>query len=130
MITDLRTGRPGYLLLVDDDDDVRELVAAYLRGAGRAVVTAGDGQHALDLVAREPAPPALILLDLEMPVLDGPGFLARRAAHAALAVVPVIVVSGAIDAADRVRTFAVVAVHGKPVRPSELAVTIATILAG
>jgi CheY-like chemotaxis protein len=129
MTPDLRIGRPGYLLLVDDDDDVRELVAGYLRGAGRAVVTAGDGQHALDLVAREPAPPALILLDLEMPVLDGAGFLARRATHAALAVVPVIVVSGATDAADRVRAFTVVAVHRKPVRPSELAITIATTLA-
>lgn len=129
MTLDLRTGRPGYLLVVDDDDDVREVLADLFRRAGRVVVTAGNGQHALDLIAGAAAPPALILLDLEMPTLDGAGFLACRAGHAGLAVVPVIVVSGAVDAAARVSPFAVAAVHPKPVRPSLLAAAIAALLA-
>ncbi|MEZ4323469.1 MAG: response regulator [Myxococcota bacterium] len=57
------------VLVVDDDPDAREVAARMLRGAGFLVVEAVDGRDALEAVAREN--PALILLDLMMPVMDG-----------------------------------------------------------
>jgi CheY-like chemotaxis protein len=57
------------ILVVDDDPHIRELIAQALIDEGYAVVTAGDGQAAVELVAM--SPPALILLDLMMPRMAG-----------------------------------------------------------
>jgi PAS domain S-box-containing protein len=59
----------GPILVVDDDDSLRDLIADVLRDEGYRLVTARDGQEALDLVAVET--PALILLDWMMPGLGG-----------------------------------------------------------
>lgn len=66
------------VLVVDDEDDVRELVAAILARAGCAVVAAHDGVDALEKLEGG-FEPTIIVLDLEMPRLDGEGFL--RALH-------------------------------------------------
>lgn len=59
----------GRVLVVDDDESIRELVALVLEDAGYAVATARNGLEAL---AQVPAfEPDLVLLDLNMPVLDG-----------------------------------------------------------
>src|SRR5262249_23211549 len=57
------------VLAVDDDDEIRELVRLILAESGYEVATAADGRAALD-VARS-FDPALILLDMRMPVMDG-----------------------------------------------------------
>jgi DNA-binding response OmpR family regulator len=57
------------ILLTDDDPGVRESLAAVLRGEGYTVLTAKDGQHALDI--RSVAEVDLVLLDLNMPVKNG-----------------------------------------------------------
>lgn len=57
------------VLVVDDFDDTRELYATALRDAGFAVAEATNGQEALDNVAR--SRPAVVVMDLSMPVLDG-----------------------------------------------------------
>jgi DNA-binding response OmpR family regulator len=57
------------ILVVDDELDVRTIISARLAMAGFEVLTAGDGQEALDL-ARTASPDAL-LLDLMLPKLDG-----------------------------------------------------------
>ncbi|MFN8557432.1 MAG: response regulator [Dehalococcoidia bacterium] len=59
-------------ILVDDDSSIRETVAAILDMEGYPVVTASNGLEALRMV--EDAPPALVLLDMRMPVMDGWGF--------------------------------------------------------
>ena len=64
--------RPGRVLVVDDTDFNRQLLARLLRRIGHEPVEAGDGQQALDRL-RDPAEPPIdvILLDIVMPVMDG-----------------------------------------------------------
>ena len=57
------------ILLVDDDDSIRQVVTVFLTDEGYDVAGAGDGQAALDLLAT--FEPNIILLDLRMPVMDG-----------------------------------------------------------
>ncbi|MGL4745885.1 MAG: response regulator transcription factor [Dermatophilaceae bacterium] len=59
----------GTVLVVDDDDDVRDSLARSLDYEGYQVLTAPDGRVALDLVGRKR--PDLVVLDVQMPVLDG-----------------------------------------------------------
>ena len=68
----------GPVLVVDDDEDIREVLTTCLGLEGYAVRVASDGLEALSRLADQPAP-ALVLLDLMMPRLDGAGFLARSA---------------------------------------------------
>jgi len=78
--------RKRTILVVDDDDDVREFLATVLEQSGFRVVPAQDGEAALRLV-NEAAPVDLLLTDIRMPKLDGLE-LARRlgAAHPTLRV--------------------------------------------
>jgi CheY-like chemotaxis protein len=80
------------VLVIDDDVDVRTAIAETLEDEGYRVAQAANGFAAL-LTARRGDTPALILLDLWMPVLDGWGFLERRAMEPELGTVPVIVMS-------------------------------------
>jgi DNA-binding response OmpR family regulator len=86
------------VLVVDDDDHVRALLGMALRHAGYDVLTAPDGRAALALVGH--CPPGLILLDLDMAPMDGATF-ARAYRRRAAAPVPIVVVSGADDGAER-----------------------------
>jgi len=58
------------LLVVDDDDDIRETLSAVLREEGFVVVTAANGQEALERL-EESATPRVVLLDMMMPVKSG-----------------------------------------------------------
>jgi PAS domain S-box-containing protein len=66
-------GRPAPVLVVDDDPECRELVRRNLEAEGWRVTEAADGEAGLRMVAADP--PALVLLDLMMPGVDGFGFL-------------------------------------------------------
>ena len=59
----------GLVLVVDDQPDIRNVIAAILSAEGFAVVTAANGREALDRIGAQQ--PALILLDLHMPVMSG-----------------------------------------------------------
>src|SRR6476659_1318338 len=80
------------VLVVEDDDDLRDVVLQTLERNGFAVAGARDGQEALDWLAREPLP-HLILLDLMMPRMSGWEFRRRQLADARLARVPVVVMT-------------------------------------
>jgi len=72
-----RRGRRGAIqeiLIVDDDKEIRNLFRRVLTTEGFSIREAGDGQEALDMVRGNP--PSLILLDLDLPVLDGADILA------------------------------------------------------
>ena len=61
------------ILVVDDEDDVRESVREVLRDEGYRVIDTGDGTQVLDLIRQER--PELVLLDIWMPQVDGIGLL-------------------------------------------------------
>jgi CheY-like chemotaxis protein len=78
------------ILLVDDDEDIRELTAEILRESGYDVVEAEDGRQALDALIAMSAPPELVLLDLMMPVMTGQQMLHEMRGIPRLADVPVV----------------------------------------
>jgi CheY-like chemotaxis protein len=81
------------LLIVDDDDDVRGTLAELLGDEGYPVLEARNGAEALARL-RAPGPaPALILLDMMMPVMDGRTFRLAQLADPALAGIPVVILS-------------------------------------
>jgi protein-histidine pros-kinase len=90
------------VLIVDDDRDLRETYAEALRDEGIDIATAANGQHALELLGAE-SPPDLILLDLMMPIMDGPTFRAEQQRDPRIADIPVIVMSAAADAEQQGR---------------------------
>ncbi|MET0339535.1 MAG: response regulator [Polyangiales bacterium] len=81
------------VLLVEDDDDIREVVAEVLRDAGYDVREAENGKVALEQLEHLHGTPCLILLDLMMPVMSGPQLLAVLRQSHQLASLPVVVLS-------------------------------------
>ncbi len=81
------------MLVVDDDADIRELVAEALEDAGYAVETADNGIEALEMVGR--TVPAGIVLDIWMPSLDGFDFMRTLRANEKTRDVPVVAISAA-----------------------------------
>jgi CheY-like chemotaxis protein len=85
----------GAILVVDDDPFIRDVLAELLEEEGYAVATADDGAEALRLVAT--SRPSLILLDMDMPVVDGREF-ARRYRQQPGPHAPIAVITAAYDA--------------------------------
>jgi CheY-like chemotaxis protein len=85
------------VLVVEDDHDLREIIAEVLRQAGVRVGEAVNGASALDLLKRSEELPGVILLDLMMPVMDGWQFRAEQQRDPRLAGIPVIVMSAVTD---------------------------------
>jgi CheY-like chemotaxis protein/nitrogen-specific signal transduction histidine kinase len=115
------------ILVVDDDETVRGLVARHLERAGFAAVAARGGQEGLRLV-RE-LRPAAVTLDIMMPDLDGWTVLAAIKGDPALASIPVVLMS-IVD--DKKRGYALGAADYlvKPVDRTKLVETITTICGG
>jgi DNA-binding response OmpR family regulator len=103
------------VLVVEDDHDTRAALAEALERAGYRVLLAADGRAALDQLARDVEPPALIVLDWVMPVMSGMEFLTFLTADREHRVVPVLVLS-ALDRAFNVNQAPIAAVLTKPVR--------------
>jgi CheY-like chemotaxis protein len=76
------------VLIVEDDEDVRDFMDVLLRASGYETMTAANGAIGLEMM--EHRRPCLVLLDLMMPVMDGWTFRKRQLADPALATVPVI----------------------------------------
>jgi CheY-like chemotaxis protein len=84
-------GEARLVLLVEDDADTRDVMTRILEKAGWEVAKAGNGREALHLLTG--IRPALILLDLMMPVMDGFDFLLEMRTHAEWQDIPVIVLT-------------------------------------
>ena len=92
----------GGILVVDDDQGNRDLLARRLAREGYAVHTAADGHAALEMLGRHPSPPIdLVLLDVMMPGIDGYEVLRRLKNDAALRELPVLMIS-ALDEVNSV----------------------------
>ena len=102
------------ILIVEDDDDVREALAAFLEGEGYEVAEAGDGAEALRQL-RSGGEFCLIVLDLFMPVMNGWAFRAEQMNDPRLASIPVVVISADSAAAKRAVSPGIVAAMTKPV---------------
>jgi CheY-like chemotaxis protein len=83
------------VLVVDDDDGIREAIVDLLSDEGFEVVGASNGVEALNFLADCPRKPSLILLDLMMPMLDGWTFCKVRQGVSMLMEIPVIAISAA-----------------------------------
>jgi CheY-like chemotaxis protein len=94
------------LLVVEDDPDVAECLTSILEDEGHQVRVARDGREGLERVAEDK--PDLALLDVEMPVLDGPGMACELFLHnCGHELIPIVLLSGVANlkqVAERVGT--------------------------
>src|SRR2546423_8698902 len=83
---------PATILVVEDDEDIREAIREILVHEGYDVAVARDGQDALDVLA-ELERPCLLLVDLIMPKMDGWDLMKALSKNDRLATIPVVVMS-------------------------------------
>jgi two-component system chemotaxis response regulator CheY len=114
------------LLIVEDDPDLALVTADVLDAAGYDTTIAGDGLAALDRL-RGGARPAVILLDMSMPVLDGFGFRAEQARSPEFAAIPVIAVTADGDARRKARAISADGYLVKPVSIDTLLAEVARV---
>jgi CheY-like chemotaxis protein len=110
--------KPTPILLIEDDRDVQAAMRNLLEANGYTVLTASDGREGL-LYLRCGVRPAVILLDLWMPVMDGATFRIEQSRDAALRTIPVVVLSGEA-AVGRSVVFDGVPQYRKPLDAEEL----------
>lgn len=112
--------RSAVVLVVEDHETSAQGYQELLTGSGYKVTRAKDGYAALAEMSREP--PAVVLLDLKIPKLDGWELLDRLKADTAMSSVPIIVVTG--DALpthhELARSRGAASVLTKPIQPNEL----------
>ena len=92
------------VLLADDDRTVHSVIGFFLAQSCIELRSAQNGEEALDLARREP--PDLLILDRNMPRMDGPAVLAVWTADPLLSSIPVIVLSGKTGEAERAESLA------------------------
>lgn len=103
---------PRHVLIVEDDELLRECLHDALAAEGYRVSQAADGRAAL--TEFEANRPDLIVLDLMMPLMDGWAFRAAQRRLAGANKVPVVILSAAYDAPERLKALGAAAVLQKP----------------
>jgi CheY-like chemotaxis protein len=107
------------LVLAEDDDDIRLIAARILRRAGYTVIEAADGAEALRAVHEHR--PALVVSDIDMPVMSGVELCVAVRAEPSTKHLPVIFVSGSlVPGDDRPARAEATDVLSKPFLPREL----------
>ena len=114
-----------YILIVDDDADFRIGLRVALEMKGYQVEESANGQEALDKLTEKP--PLQVLLDLQMPVMNGREMLQRMRAMPDLKEVPVVIISG-FGFEWEAELMGAQGYIGKPFEPQELERTIAHLL--
>ncbi len=87
--------------IVDDNDDIREIYRMKFASEGLETVVAADGAEGLKVIREKR--PAVVLLDIQMPVMDGIAVLRELKADAELSEIPVIILSN-VDSDDMFQT--------------------------
>ena len=106
------------ILVVEDDPSARALMADWLDHEGYEVRMASNGGEALKLLQDEV--PCLMVVDLDMPVMDGAELRRRQLLMPSLSAIPFILVSGADNAARIARNLGIADVVAKPLDADEL----------
>ena len=114
---------PSTILVVDDDESIRELLRLHLSAAGYAVQVAEDAIAAGYLVLR--SPPDLIISDVNMPHMDGFEFVAALKADKSLPSIPVIFLTSVEEGDHRGKALGAVGYVTKPVRADYLLALVA-----
>jgi CheY-like chemotaxis protein len=118
----------AHVLLVEDDEDTREVLRLILEADGIDVAVARDGLDALtrieELRQEDPAAPSVIVLDYMMPRCSGPQFRQKQLADPQIADVPVILVSAVSDLPSRAALLRPFAMLQKPIDPDELTMVV------
>ena len=92
------------IMVVEDYDDTRQLLKRMLENKGYRVLEAINGQEAIEIAEREH--PNLILMDLDLPILDGIGATQHIRQHQATKEVPIVAVTAYPMTYTRVKAFA------------------------
>ncbi len=116
------------ILVVDDDESIRELLRLHLSAAGYEVQVAADAIAAGYLVLR--SPPDLIISDVNMPHMDGFEFVAALKADKSLPQIPVIFLTSVEEGDYRGKSLGAVGYLTKPVRADHLLTLVAKHVSG
>jgi chemosensory pili system protein ChpA (sensor histidine kinase/response regulator) len=119
---------PAHILVVDDDESIRELLRLHLSAAGYSVTVAEDAISAGYMVLR--APPDLIISDVNMPHMDGFEFVAALKADRTLPDIPVIFLTSLEEGDHRGKALGAVGYITKPVRADRLLTLVAQHVSG
>jgi CheY-like chemotaxis protein len=112
------------VLIVDDDEDIRDIVGEVLKDEGYRVSAVANGAEALAWL-RAGNSICVILLDLMMPVMDGRQFRSEQLRDASIAEVPVIVLTADATVSDAESSIDVAEVLRKPVCVDDLLAAVA-----
>ena len=120
--------QPATILVADDEQDIRELVAYRLSRAGYTIIEARNGQEALELAADQA--PDMAVLDVMMPRLNGFDLTERLRHTAATQRLPILLMSASVQEVDISRGFAAGAdgYLTKPFTPDQLLTRVRDVL--
>lgn len=114
----------GWILIVDDDEDIRDVIALVLERRGYRAVGAFDGQDALEQLRERDGAPALILLDLMMPRLNGVDFAKQLRSSAGVSQAPIVILSGDSRARETAASVGAADCLTKPIDLKDLVATV------
>lgn len=108
----------GRVLVIDDDSYIRELLSLHLANGGYDVATAEDAIVGGKLALAQK--PQLIIVDANMPYMDGPEFVAALKSDPQTSDIPVVILTSDEDIADRAGHLGAFACLTKPIRADRL----------
>jgi CheY-like chemotaxis protein len=117
-----------HILVIEDDLDLRDSLIEVLEGAGYVAVGVADGLEALRQLKGAQRPPDLILLDLQMPNMNGVEFRDEQKKLGELSKIPIAVVSAEPNASEKARAIDAQAFLRKPLRVSQLLAVIPQVI--
>jgi CheY-like chemotaxis protein len=109
------TAQDSFVLIVDDDVDVRESLTEALQDHGYTAIGASNGREALERLHASAALPCVILLDLMMPVMDGRQFRVLQLQDAQLERIPVLILSAQTNMVETAEDLKAMASLKKPI---------------